>query len=57
MQIDEAKLDKAINKYGVGSFLNVNDQALTVDKWHEMIGANSGSFDENASENSESLRH
>jgi beta-glucosidase len=36
--IDEAKLDKAINKYGVGSFLNVSEQALTVDKWHEMIG-------------------
>ena len=36
--IDEAKLDKAINKYGVGSFLNVYDQALTVDKWHELIG-------------------
>lgn len=38
VRIDEAKLDKAINKYGVGSFLNVNDQALTVDKWHEIIG-------------------
>ncbi|MEO8073316.1 MAG: glycoside hydrolase family 3 N-terminal domain-containing protein [Acidobacteriota bacterium] len=38
VKIDEAKLDKAINKYGVGSFLNVNDQALTVDKWHELIG-------------------
>ncbi|MDQ2747406.1 MAG: glycoside hydrolase family 3 C-terminal domain-containing protein [Acidobacteriota bacterium] len=38
VRIDEAKLNKAINKYGVGSFLNVNDQALTVDKWHELIG-------------------
>jgi beta-glucosidase len=38
VKIDEAKLDKAINKYGVGSFLNVSDQALTVDKWHELIG-------------------
>lgn len=38
VQIDEAKLDKAINKYGIGSFLNVNDQALTIDKWHELIG-------------------
>ena len=38
VEIDKAKLDKAINKYGVGSFLNVNDQALTVDKWHEIIG-------------------
>ncbi|MEP6924176.1 MAG: glycoside hydrolase family 3 N-terminal domain-containing protein [Pyrinomonadaceae bacterium] len=38
IQIDSAKLDKAIAKYGVGSILNVNGQALTVDKWHEMIG-------------------
>lgn len=38
VQIDETKLDKAINKYGVGSFLNVSDQALTIDKWHELIG-------------------
>ena len=38
VKIDEAKLDKAINKYGVGSFLNVNDQALTIEKWHELIG-------------------
>ena len=38
VKIDEAKLDKAINKYGVGSFLNVSDQALTIEKWHELIG-------------------
>ncbi len=38
IQIDPAKLDKAIVKYGVGSILNVADQALTVDKWHEIIG-------------------
>src|SRR6476659_9771503 len=37
-KIDPAKLDKAIVKYGVGSILNVSDQALTVDKWHEIIG-------------------
>jgi beta-glucosidase len=36
-QIDPAKLDKAIVKYGVGSILNVQDQALTIDKWHEII--------------------
>src|SRR5215218_6985830 len=36
--IDPAKLDKAIVKYGVGSILNVSDQALTVDKWREIIG-------------------
>ena len=38
VQIDEAKLDKAVNKYGIGSFLNVYDQALPLDKWHEIIG-------------------
>ncbi len=37
IQIDPAKLDKAIVKYGVGSILNVHEQALTVDKWHEII--------------------
>jgi beta-glucosidase len=36
--IDPAKLEKAIGKYGVGSILNVSDQALTVDKWREIIG-------------------
>jgi len=36
--IDTTKLEKAIVKYGVGSILNVSDQALTVDKWHEIIG-------------------
>src|ERR1044072_3515122 len=35
---DPAKLDKAIVKYGVGSILNVSDQALTVDRWREIIG-------------------
>src|SRR5205085_12375718 len=38
IQIDHAKLDKAIGHYGVGSILNVHEQALTVDKWHEIIG-------------------
>src|SRR5437667_2777086 len=37
IQIDPAKLDKAIVRYGVGSILNVAEQALTVDKWHEII--------------------
>src|SRR5215217_2030982 len=37
-KIDPAKLEKAIVKYGVGSILNVSDQALTVDKWREFIG-------------------
>ena len=38
IQIDPAKLEKAVVKYGVGSILNVNNQALTVDKWREIIG-------------------
>lgn len=37
IQIDPAKLDKAIVRYGVGSILNVSEQALTVDRWHEII--------------------
>jgi beta-glucosidase len=37
IQIDPAKLDKAIVRYGVGSILNVYDQALTADKWQEII--------------------
>jgi beta-glucosidase len=37
IQIDPAKLEKAVMKYGVGSILNVADQALTIDKWHEII--------------------
>ena len=37
VQIDPAKLEKAIVKYGVGSILNVSDQALSVDRWHEII--------------------
>jgi beta-glucosidase len=38
IKIDPAKLEKAIVKYGVGSILNVSDQALTLDRWHEIIG-------------------
>ena len=37
LQIDPAKLEKAVVRYGVGSILNVYDQALTIDKWHEVI--------------------
>src|SRR5262249_10956172 len=33
VKIDQAKLDKAIAKYGVGSILNVSDQALTIEHW------------------------
>ena len=39
IRIDLEKLEKAVVKYGAGSILNVKDQALTVDKWHEIIGA------------------
>ncbi len=39
IQIDPEKLEKAVVKYGAGSILNVKDQALTVDKWHEIIKA------------------
>jgi beta-glucosidase len=38
IQFDQAKLEKAVVKYGAGSILNVKDQALTVDKWRELIG-------------------
>jgi beta-glucosidase len=37
IKIDPAKLEKAIVKYGVGSILNVADQALSLDHWHETI--------------------
>jgi beta-glucosidase len=37
VRIDQAKLEKAIDKYGVGSILNVNNQALPMDRWHEII--------------------
>jgi beta-glucosidase len=37
IQIDSAKLEKAILKYGVGSILNVKDQALPVEKWQQII--------------------
>jgi beta-glucosidase len=37
VQLDPAKLEKAIGRYGVGSILNVADQALTVNKWQEII--------------------
>jgi beta-glucosidase len=37
IKIDAAKLEKAVVKYGVGSILNVADQALTLERWHETI--------------------
>lgn len=39
IQIDPAKLQKAIVDYKVGSILNVNGHALPIDKWWEIIGA------------------
>lgn len=38
IEIDQAKLEKAINEYGVGSILNVGNQALSLDHWHRIIG-------------------
>ncbi|HKP67925.1 MAG TPA: glycoside hydrolase family 3 N-terminal domain-containing protein, partial [Pyrinomonadaceae bacterium] len=38
VKIDEAKLQKAIAQYGVGSILNVNNQAISLDHWHRIIG-------------------
>lgn len=37
VRIDEAKLEKAVVQYGIGSVLNVNNQALPIDRWHEII--------------------
>lgn len=37
VRIDPAKLEKAVVQYGVGSVLNVNNQALPIDRWHEII--------------------
>jgi beta-glucosidase len=38
LKINPAKLEKALVQYGVGSILNVSGEALTLDKWHEIIG-------------------
>src|SRR5436190_18139824 len=37
VEIDAEKLQKAVVKYGVGSILNVTNQALTLDHWHRII--------------------
>ena len=39
IRINPEKLHKAIGEYGVGSILNVNDEALPERKWHEIIRA------------------
>src|SRR5215216_2539067 len=38
IRVDPEKLEKAVVRYGVGSVLNVKDQALSPDAWHEIIG-------------------
>src|SRR5882672_5841828 len=39
IRINSDKLHKAVVEYGVGSILNVHDQALSEEKWHEIIRA------------------
>jgi beta-glucosidase len=39
VQIDSAKLHKAVVDYGVGSILNVNLEALPAERWQEIIRA------------------
>ncbi len=39
IQINPEKLHKAVVDYGVGSLLNVKDEALSPEKWHEIIRA------------------
>src|SRR6267154_1877504 len=39
IRINSEKLRKAVGEYGVGSILNVNDEALPAEKWHEIIRA------------------
>jgi hypothetical protein len=36
IEVDSVKLQKAIGHYGIGSILNVYDQALTPDKWQDI---------------------
>ena len=38
-KLDAKKLDDAVLKYHVGSILNVNGEAYTVDHWHEVLNA------------------
>jgi beta-glucosidase len=39
IRINPEKLHKAVSEYGVGSILNVKDEALSPEKWHEIITA------------------
>ena len=38
LRINPAKLDKAVVQYGVGSILNVRDEAFAPAVWHDIIG-------------------
>ena len=39
IRINPEKLHKAVAEYGAGSILNVYDQALPLEKWHEILRA------------------
>ncbi len=39
LRINSEKLHKAVGEYGVGSILNVNDEAMPAEQWHEIIRA------------------
>jgi beta-glucosidase len=39
IKVNPAKLRKAVVEYGVGSILNVYDEALTPERWHEIINS------------------
>src|SRR4051812_27019231 len=39
IKINPAKLQKAVVQYGVGSILNVYDEALTPERWQEIINS------------------
>ncbi len=42
IRINSEKLHKAVGEYGVGSILNVNDEALSVENWQGIIRAIQG---------------
>jgi beta-glucosidase len=37
LRMDPVKLQHAVGDYGVGSILNVSDQALPLERWHEVL--------------------
>ncbi|HEV8241798.1 MAG TPA: glycoside hydrolase family 3 N-terminal domain-containing protein [Thermoanaerobaculia bacterium] len=37
LHMDPVKLQHAVGDYGVGSILNVSDQALPLERWHEVL--------------------